>query len=342
MPSTLVPPRLQGCGAVSGSERRRGSNVPPPEAQRNNMRESAEASRQAPPGRSQGPRLLGSLQPRRSCRRLHSRGQDPEDERRERGRRVGSKLRESFAHEPRDRRARAAQEERRRERKRSRREKSQGEGQRPVATADQRRRRHDQEKRTRRKRRRSERPVPALGQGDRVTFDGTQAKRASLKESQALFKGTGLDSKDRVRNRVARLARRHLKQKSGKSSSSDSKSDSGRSTRSGFDGEPLRGGIQSEDPGGALPGCSDFACSLPDEDHPHSPGPAEHLGPCGGGVLSPTPPSEGHRPVQRELLTLTHGLDLLLRGQAAASADTMTQRVKSIEQTLLGSHWTVA
>lgn len=46
--------------------------------------------------------------------------------------------------------------------------------------------------------------------------------------------------------------------------------------------------------------------------------------------------------MQRELLTLTHGLDLLLRGQAAASADTMTQRVKSIEQTLLGSHWTVA
>lgn len=35
-------------------------------------------------------------------------------------------------------------------------------------------------------------------------------------------------------------------------------------------------------------------------------------------------------PVQREC------------SEAAASADTMTQRVKSIEQTLLGSHWTVA
>ena len=46
--------------------------------------------------------------------------------------------------------------------------------------------------------------------------------------------------------------------------------------------------------------------------------------------------------MQRELLTLSHALDQVLRGQPAGAADTLTQRIKSVEQILLGSHWSVA
>lgn len=165
-----------------------------------------------------------------------------------------------------------------------------------------------------------------------------------------MFKGTGLDSKDRVRNRVARLARRHLKQKSDKSSSSDSKSGSGSSTRSGDDGvleENLFAAgskvrILAERYPGALTShaLSQMRTTLIQEighqDRPNT------LAPVGVAYCRQHLLRKATGPVQRELFTLAHALDILLRGQAAASADAMTQRVKSIEQTLLGSHWTVA
>ena len=50
-------------------------------------------------------------------------------------------------------------------------------------------------------------------------------KQANQKKPQLLFGGTGLDPKDRIRNRVARRARRHLRRKSERSSSSDTGSD---------------------------------------------------------------------------------------------------------------------
>ena len=47
-------------------------------------------------------------------------------------------------------------------------------------------------------------------------------------------------------------------------------------------------------------------------------------------------------PILRELLTLSHSLDLLLKGKVSSAADTMVQRIKSIEQSLTGSHWSIA
>ena len=47
-------------------------------------------------------------------------------------------------------------------------------------------------------------------------------------------------------------------------------------------------------------------------------------------------------PTQRELLTLTHTIDQLVRGKVASAVDTLVQRVKSIEQTVTGSHWSVS
>ena len=47
-------------------------------------------------------------------------------------------------------------------------------------------------------------------------------------------------------------------------------------------------------------------------------------------------------PILRELLTLSHSLDLLLKGKVSSAADTMVQRIKSIEQSLTGSHCSIA
>ena len=47
-------------------------------------------------------------------------------------------------------------------------------------------------------------------------------------------------------------------------------------------------------------------------------------------------------PMGRELLTLSVTLDLLMKNKAAAAADVVTQRIKSLEQSLNGSHWSVA
>lgn len=198
---------------------------------------------------SQGPRLRGSLQPRRSCRRLHSRGQDPEDERRERGRRVGSKLREVLPMSPeideleqlRRNAARGATEKKAKEKDKKERKTSRD------SRSKEKKARSGKEDKEKKKKKRKASSSPRSGRPGQIRWD--PGKKGQSEGEPSLVQG------DRARQQRS---------------------------------------SQSEDPGGALPGCSDFACSLPDEDHPHSGD--WHLGPCGGGVLSPTPPSEGHRP----------------------------------------------
>lgn len=184
---------------------------------------------------------------------------------------------------------------------------------------------------------------------DRVKVDGTQSKRAAQKETQALFAGTGLDCKDKVRNRVARLGRRHLKRKSDKTSSSNSDTSSEKSSRSQREeveedlfssGSKVR--ILAEKFPGALTNHAitqmrgTLLQEIGHQDRPNTLCPVA-VAYCRQHLLK-----KATGPMQRELLTLTHALDQVLRGRAASAADTLTQRVKSIEQTLLGSHWTVA
>ena len=47
-------------------------------------------------------------------------------------------------------------------------------------------------------------------------------------------------------------------------------------------------------------------------------------------------------PVQRELVNLCTALDWLIRGSPARAADVIAQRIKSIESSLSGSHWSVS
>ena len=47
-------------------------------------------------------------------------------------------------------------------------------------------------------------------------------------------------------------------------------------------------------------------------------------------------------PTCRELMTLCHAVDQLLKGRPSSAMDALIQRIKSIEQTLGGSHWSVS
>ena len=46
--------------------------------------------------------------------------------------------------------------------------------------------------------------------------------------------------------------------------------------------------------------------------------------------------------MSQELLTLSQGADLLLRGHPARALDLLAQRVKALDQLIRGGHWTVA
>ena len=184
---------------------------------------------------------------------------------------------------------------------------------------------------------------------EEVRLDGTRPKQANQKKPQLLFGGTGLDPKDRIRNRVARRARRHLRRKSERSSSSDTGSD-GRTSIS-EDGEKneetlfeqaskvrkvaemFPGALASQAMGQMR---SSLLQEVGYEDRPNV------LYPVAVAYLRQHLQRRASGPILRELLTLSHSLDLLLKGKVSSAADTMVQRIKSIEQSLTGSHWSIA
>ena len=188
----------------------------------------------------------------------------------------------------------------------------------------------------------------AESETDEIKVDGSNAKGAGVKRVKALFSGTGLDPKEKIRNKVTKKARRYVKKKAAHSSSSSSgksgskseasetgeaatlfgESSSVKDTAKNYPGvltsqtlEQMRQGliqeIGMEDTSGKVaPVCiAYFRQSL---------------------MRKATGPSS------RELLTLCTALDHLIRGRAAAACDVMVQRIKSIEQSLTGTHWSVA
>ena len=161
--------------------------------------------------------------------------------------------------------------------------------------------------------------------------------------------GTGLDAREKIRNKVTRRGRRHLSKKSNKDTSSSSGSGSSSNSRSGTEGveenlfDPSsKVRILAEQFPGALTnqGINHMRTSLLQEighqDRPNA------LHPVAVAYTRQHLLKRASAPVQRELLTLSHALDLMLKGKASASADTLMQRLKSIEQTLLGSHWSIS
>ena len=179
--------------------------------------------------------------------------------------------------------------------------------------------------------------------------DGKRPRTAAQKSLRALFRGTGLDPRERVRKRVTRRAKRAAKR-----SKSDRSSGSSRTSTE-------TGASEAEDSGevdlfeadsklkrmaDAFPGAlSSSSLSMMRQNLLQSIG--EQVRPSGVQPVCMTYYRQQlHRratpPVQRELVTLSAALDWLLRGYPARTADVLSQRLKSIETVLGGTHWSVA
>ena len=181
-----------------------------------------------------------------------------------------------------------------------------------------------------------------------IRLDGRRPRGASVKSPQVLFAGTGLDFKDKVRRRVARRAKRLVRRKkadgSGSScsrSSSASKDEDFDQDEGFFDSETKVQRVAENCPGalGARSLTSMRKALL------ESSGLEDHTN-----ILSPTAMKYFRQelqrktsgPVGRELITLSSAVDLLLRGRVAQAVDVMLQRIKSVEATIAGSHWSVS
>ncbi|CAK9102556.1 D-xylose-proton symporter-like 2 [Durusdinium trenchii] len=182
-----------------------------------------------------------------------------------------------------------------------------------------------------------------------IQTDGTMPRAASSKSLQALFAGTGLDFKEKTRRRVARRARRLVRRKkqdrresSSRSSTSDHDQEIDFAQEEGF----FEGATKIQRVADSCPGALG-ARSLADmrrvllqtagfEEH------SQLVTPTAVQYFRQELQRKSTGPVARELLTLCSSVDYLLRGRAAQAVDCLLQRVKSIESTMAGSHWSVS
>lgn len=205
------------------------------------------------------------------------------------------------------------------------------------------------EKKAKKKRKKEKECADSDGSGDAVPLDGSRPRLANQKKARWLFAGTGLDPKDRIRNLVARRARKFLRRKtekssttgSGSKSQSSSSEDAGEMEESIFEQNSKVRSVAEHFPGALSSqtlrsmrstllqeiGVEDKVNTLPAVAISYY---RQHLQRKASG------------PTARELMTLCHAVDQLVRARPASAMDTMLQRVKSIEQSLSGSHWSVS
>ena len=200
----------------------------------------------------------------------------------------------------------------------------------------------EKKRRDKEKKRRRESPSEDSVSG-KAALDGTQARKAAQKAPRLLFKGTGLDSSERVRSRVFKLARRYVKKKAKKSSSS-SRSSSGSSQGAPYEEEGdtvFQQAVKVRQIADSYPGVlaaqalgqmrSNLLQTLGEDDQAAA-GQAVAVQ-----YYRQVLQRKASGAVARELLTLCAAADMLLKGKAAPCLDLLLQRVKSSESTLGGS-----
>ena len=185
---------------------------------------------------------------------------------------------------------------------------------------------------------------------DLRTPDGSTPMADSTKTQEALFSGTGLDPKDKVRRKVVRKARSYLgKRKKDKSSSSGTSSTTSGTEREVEDPEEMslfqetaKCKALCERFPGVLTQASLVAMreSLLLEMGAE----AEVSGPKASAVMYARQQlaKKATGPVLREVLNLCTSLDHIIRGNPARAADVITQRLKSLELIMAGTHWSIA
>ena len=190
--------------------------------------------------------------------------------------------------------------------------------------------------------------VSSSSSSSAVRLDGRRPRGASVKSPQLLFAGTGLDFKDKVRRRVARRAKRLVRRKktegsgsTGSRSSSASKDEDFDQEEGFFDSETKVQRVAENCPGalGARSLTSMRRALLESSGLDEN---ANLLTPTAMKYFKQELQRKTSGPVGRELITLSSSVDLLLRGRVAQAVDVMLQRIKSVEATVAGSHWSVS
>lgn len=180
-------------------------------------------------------------------------------------------------------------------------------------------------------------------------MNGRRPRSSAVKSLSALFRGTGLDPREEIRKRVARKARRvSKKSKVDKSNSSTESQKSGGTTSEDegaelnlFDPETRLQRIGDITPGALCAQALmkmrlNLLQAIGTEDRPGA------LQPIALAYYRQQLQRRAAGPMQRELITLSAALDALLKGAPSKTADILAQRIKSIETTMAGSHWSVS
>jgi len=180
--------------------------------------------------------------------------------------------------------------------------------------------------------------------------DGRNPAAAAQKEVKELFRGTGLDPREKVRRRVQKRAQKLVSRKRGKGSSRSSGSSS--SSSSPTQEEP-RGvdGVFAEDtkvravaeryPGAltveAIAAMKRSLLTTSGEDMDDS-----SVKPIAVLYFRTVLAKRTSGAQSREMLNLSAALDLLIRGKPACAADLIAQRLKAQEAVSQGTAWPVA
>lgn len=182
-----------------------------------------------------------------------------------------------------------------------------------------------------------------------VKLDGSQAKDASIKSLKALFAGTGLDPKEKVRAKVSKAAKKSVRKKDKKKSSGSSSSGESSLKKSDYqvDDSLFIQASKAKNVGENFPGCLShqtlaqmksallLEAGLESSTAGVSPVALQYY----RAVLTKKG-SPG--PLLREMLTLCTCVDSVLRGKVSHAMDVMTQRIKAGEAQMQGTHWNVS
>ena len=184
---------------------------------------------------------------------------------------------------------------------------------------------------------------------DEPKLMGYKPKGASQKTSLALYAGTGLDPREKVRSRVAKRARRCMKKKATKDATSSSGSKSGTNSSGEEDtpestlfGEASKVRLLANNYPGALTCQAIFQMKTTLIQEAGLEDQGEKLTPVALSYFRQNLQRKAGGAVARELQTLSAVLDALIKSRPSHAADIVTQRIKSIEQSLNGSHWQVS
>eukprot|EP00438_Fugacium_kawagutii_P001200 Skav225232 [mRNA] locus=scaffold2946:159013:164268:+ [translate_table: standard] len=181
-------------------------------------------------------------------------------------------------------------------------------------------------------------------------FKGKRPKSAATKSLSALYRGTGLDPREKVRATVARSAKRSVKKKEKKKDSSGSSSgkssdtdDSGEMNVSFYLQASRAKSIAESHPGALchqtllhMKQCLLQEAGLSSQTKGVDPVALQYYRTV---ILKK---GEGTGPMHRELFTLSACVDALLKGRPCHALDIATQRMKSVESTLGGVHWSIS